>query len=108
QRIEGCGYTLRYTVRSREHPPAQTRGSRGMTITPPLIISDDLDVMVFRSQADAERFVEARDVVSGRLRAWDVTGRPLRIDIEDAMCIDLATVALSDRVKADEAAGDLA
>lgn len=79
-----------------------------MTITPPIIISDDLELRVFRSQTDAERFVEARDVVSGRLRAWDMTGRPLRLDIEDAMCIDLAPVALSDRVRPDEAAGELA
>ena len=78
-----------------------------MTITPPIIVSGDLEVMVFRSQTDAERFIEAREVVSGRLRAWDVTGRPLRLDIGDAMCIELAPVALSDRTRPTDAAGDL-
>lgn len=79
-----------------------------MTITPPVVVADGLDVMVFRTQDDVERFIEPRDVVGGTYRAWDSSGRALRLDIEHAMCIDLAPVALSAMLEPPAWANDLA
>jgi hypothetical protein len=79
-----------------------------MTITPPIVVAEGPDVMVFRTRGDAERLVEARDVVGGIYRAWDGSGRALRLDISDAMCIDFAPVALSLAAQPANAAHDLA
>ena len=65
-----------------------------MAITPPIVIAEGMDVMIFRSRSDAEKSIEARDVVGATLRAWDASGQPLRLDIGDAMCIDLARVTI--------------
>ena len=65
-----------------------------MSITPPIVIAGGMDVMIFRSRTDAEKSIEVREVVGGTLRAWDASGQPLRLDIADAMCIDLARVTI--------------
>ena len=65
-----------------------------MAITPPIVIAEGMDVRIFRSRTDAERSIDARDVVGGSLRAWDAVGQPLRLDIGDAMCIDLACITI--------------
>ena len=64
--------------------------------------------MIFRSRTDAEKSIEARDVVGGTLRAWDSMGQPLRLDIGDAVCIDLARVTIGIAAHPRPQADDLA
>lgn len=79
-----------------------------MTIVPPIVVAEGLDVALHPSPAEAARSLEARDVAGGVYRAWDATGRPLRIDIGDAVCIDLAPVHLSAQPADASAAATLA
>jgi hypothetical protein len=48
-------------------------------MTPPIFISDSGDLDVFRSVEDAERYVEAPQVLEGRCVAYDSDGRLLRL-----------------------------
>lgn len=77
-------------------------------LPPPIVVVRARDVMFFRSQADAERSVDPRDVAGGAYRAWDGSGRELRLDIGDAVCIDVAPVFLSLSAKAPASSEDLA
>jgi 2-keto-3-deoxy-galactonokinase len=61
-------------------------------LTPPLFVADGLDVLIFGSAGEAARFIEARDAVSGALIGWDASGRRLRFDVDDAVCLDAARV----------------
>lgn len=78
-----------------------------MTLVPPIVIAEGSHLFLFRSRGDAERAVEARDVAGGAYRAWDATGRVLRLDIGDAVCIDLAAVRLSAPAASEERPDEL-
>lgn len=78
-----------------------------LLLPPPIVVVHARDVMFFRSQADAERAVDPRDVAGGAYRAWDGSGRELRLDIGDAVCIDVAPVFLSVSAKAPASPEDL-
>lgn len=62
----------------------------------PVVVDAGSEVTIFRSVAEAERSVAPRDAVSGRVKAWDADGLALRFDIDDALCLDLAHVSLSE------------
>lgn len=79
-----------------------------LLLPPPIVVVHARDVMFFRSQADAERAVDPRDVAGGAYRAWDGSGRELRLDIGDAVCIDVAPVFLSVPAKRPGSSDDLA
>ncbi|HSJ64237.1 MAG TPA: hypothetical protein VK922_10140 [Gemmatimonadaceae bacterium] len=64
----------------------------GPVVTPPLFVADGLDVLIFGSAGEAARFIEAQDAVSGALIGWDASGRRLRFDADDAVCLDAARV----------------
>lgn len=60
-----------------------------------VVLANGHTVRVFRTMATAEREIEPRDAVGGTLRAWDETGRRLRIDVGDGVCLDAARISLS-------------
>ena len=62
----------------------------------PIIVTDGRDLHLFASAANAAEFMEPREVASGTYRAWDATGRALRIDLGDAaVCLELAPIIVS-------------
>lgn len=59
-----------------------------------VVVADGWTVRVFRTVAAAERAIEPRDAVGGIIRTWDETGRRLRLEVGDAVCLDAARVSL--------------
>jgi hypothetical protein len=68
----------------------------------PIIVAVGHDVQLFASVADATRYLEPRDVAAGVYRAWDASGRALRVDLGDAVCLELAPVILTAADSGDE------
>ena len=49
-------------------------------ITPPIIVVDDMDIMMFASIEEAEQSIEPVDAQAGDFVAYDAEGRVLRFD----------------------------
>lgn len=60
-----------------------------------VVVAHGAVLRVYDSIADARQSIDPRDAVGGAVRAWDATGRPLRIDVDDAVCLDEAHVLIS-------------
>jgi hypothetical protein len=61
--------------------------SQGSTVSqgilPPVFLWDPNDLAVFPSLAEAASWLEPIDAADGRTRAWDSTGLPLAVRVED-------------------------
>jgi len=62
---------------------------------PDVVVAVGRAVRIFRTVGAAERAIDPRDAASGIIQAWDDTGRRLRCDLGDAVCLDAARVSLT-------------
>lgn len=64
-------------------------------LTPPIIVAQGANVMIFATAREVEEHLEPREVAGDAYRAWDGTGRSLRLDLGDAVCLEMAPISVS-------------